>query len=160
MRWFFIRIETEVYQTSVMETLFLHLRFAICGIRGHMISSLSMKIQHYDWTKEEREYFWTSNRKENNSTTSLDSKQAWMNTRKRNSDKHCWDFTRITSSDARFTACAFHIVEWKHLNIAFHLVKNCHGNATGDTPVAQYTFYWAMWTCQLTHWLTPADISL
>lgn len=53
MVWFFRCIDTEVYGSSLMETLFAHLYFAGCDVQGHVISLLWMKIQSYAQTKEE-----------------------------------------------------------------------------------------------------------
>lgn len=40
-----------------METHFRHLHFTGRDVRGHMIISPQMKIQHHAWAKEETEYF-------------------------------------------------------------------------------------------------------
>lgn len=58
-----------------MDTLFPHLHFAGRGIQGHVTSLVRMKIQHYVWTKEETEYFWTKNHKKQKMIL-LDSKQT------------------------------------------------------------------------------------
>lgn len=71
MRCFFKRIDSDVYRKRVMETLFAHLHFARRDVRGHVISSLHMKIQRHDWTKEE-----TNNHREKYTTTRFGSKQT------------------------------------------------------------------------------------
>lgn len=49
VRWFFSRIESEVYHKSLLET-FSVLGFSSRDVHGHVVTSLKMKIQHYAWT--------------------------------------------------------------------------------------------------------------
>lgn len=44
----FLRSQEVGFFLHVLETLYLHLHFAGHEVRAHMISSLQMKIQHYD----------------------------------------------------------------------------------------------------------------
>lgn len=53
--------ETEMNDGAVPTTMHYFQHFTEnslnCGkVRGHVISRLQMKIQHYDWSKEETEY--------------------------------------------------------------------------------------------------------
>lgn len=47
MRWFFRHIDTGVYSKNVTGR----------DTQGHVISSLQLKIHHYDWAKEENRIF-------------------------------------------------------------------------------------------------------
>lgn len=64
-----------------LETLELHLHFASCDTRGHVIHPLQIKIQRYDWTTEETIMYLTIIffkviKEKKNITGSLDSKQT------------------------------------------------------------------------------------
>jgi len=57
MRWFFRRVDIEVYGKSVIETLFS--RFSVTGrdVAGHVTSSFQAKMARYVWAGEETELF-------------------------------------------------------------------------------------------------------
>lgn len=62
-RFFFIRIEIEVYCKSFKTFFFSHSRIVGRKVRG-VINSLQIKIQHYARTVEEIKYFLRSNQRE------------------------------------------------------------------------------------------------
>lgn len=72
-------------------TFFWHLRYA-----DRVVWDVISSLQHYAFMKEETESFWTSNQREKNIPTSLDSKETTGR-----------DLTRITTSHCSCTLLKF-----------------------------------------------------
>lgn len=62
-----VSVTEAKYRKSLMEIL--HLRWV----------HFQLKILHYDWTKDEMEYFWTSNHREKKITTTLETRLRFKN---------------------------------------------------------------------------------
>lgn len=134
-KWFFRRFDVEAYGNKVTEIFLLHLPAARSDIRGHVTSSLQLKMVPYVWierTKSERKI------KEENTTAILDSKQTDL------LNLLLMHFALFYGKYQQIQI----IISWNFTNITFILQTwNCSGNVASA---------WS-WKTELTSWRPAAS---